>query len=553
MRLRSIIFTLLPVTCIILLQACKVTRSDDNNVPVITVDPQANGCKPDEFFDSYSYTVLETNDSALIGRRCQYDIDDNLIVAYSEESGFAVFGKDGKLLKSFDYRGEGPEEYIQVTDMFLHDNMIYVVCGYQHKIVVYNAKDGLFQKRITLPDIYTSATWLDDIHIALCAAYCSPSKHNIAILNTETGEIDNQFLPYKHFNSLTFGSYSSFIGRDDDGVYFGLPFNTDLYYLTSDTCKVVESYTFNTTDKMEPVAMADVNTDEMYELYKFRRCVKYIDHFYAVSEDLHYQVFELLCDQGVLPHICKYNPKTGESKTLRINSVLFDEFPYLTDMPQTIKNGYYIFAKQAEDVLRKDKTIGSTRFTDLGVTEESNPIIFFYHLKEESEDVHEEQLNKTTETDKLDTIHQPQDTDFKNDSIRKESICQDTVPTSTVTDDTVKTSSKTEAEESTALAQLIMYPGEMELGTIHVGDTIVQEFHVGNISDNKCVLSFEPTCDCVSAILKPSDVIDPHESNILEVRFIAKDPKMKFKCKINFVGNIEFQPFFLKITGNIIE
>ena len=380
MRLRSIIFILLPATCIIMLQACKDIKSDDNNIPIITVDLQVPECKPDDFFDSYSYTILETNDSALIGRRCQYDIDDNLIVAYSEESGFAVFDKDGKLLKSFDHRGEGPEEYIQVTDMFLHDNLIYVVSGYQYKILAYSAKDGLFQKKFTLPDSYTSATWLDDKHIALCAAYCSPSKFNIAILNTETGEIDNQFLPYKHFNSLTFGSYSSFIGRDDDGVYFGLPFNTDLYYLTSDTCKVVESYTFNTTDQMEPVAMADVNTDEMYELYKFKRCVKYIDHFCAVSDDLNYQAFELQCDQGVLPHLCKYNPKTGESKTLRINSVLFDEFPYLTAMPLSIKNGYYIFAKQAEDVLSIDEMTGSTRFTNLGVTEESNPIIFFYHL-----------------------------------------------------------------------------------------------------------------------------------------------------------------------------
>lgn len=109
------------------------------------------------------------------------------------------------------------------------------------------------------------------------------------------------------------------------------------------------------------------------------------------------------------------------------------------------------------------------------------------------------------------------------------------------------------AVEDLALARLIMYPPEMELGTVHVGDTIVQEFNVANISDNKCVLSFEPTCDCVSATIKPSNVIEPHESYKLEVRFVAKVPKMKFKCKINFVGNIEFQPFFLNITGKIVE
>ena len=142
---------------------------------------------------------------------------------------------------------------------------------------------------------------------------------------------------------------------------------------------------------------------------------------------------------------------------------------------------------------------------------------------------------------------------LSNDSIRKESICADTISTATVPNDTVKTSNETAAEENLAPARLIMYPGIMELGTVHVGDTIVQKFNVANISDSKCVLTFEPTCDCVSATLKPSNVLEPHESYKLEVRFIAKDPKMKFNCKLNFIGNIEFQPFFLKITGNIIE
>lgn len=72
----------------------------------------------------------------------------------------------------------------------------------------------------------------------------------------------------------------------------------------------------------------------------------------------------------------------GESATLRLNSELFDEFPFLTKMPVTIRNGYYVFAKSAEGVLRIDEITGSTKFTDLGVTEESNPVIFYYHLKE---------------------------------------------------------------------------------------------------------------------------------------------------------------------------
>ena len=77
-----------------------------------------------------------------------------------------------------------------------------------------------------------------------------------------------------------------------------------------------------------------------------------------------------------------FRSPNGESATLRLNSKLFDEFPYLTEMPVTIRNGYYVFAKSAEGVLRNDETTGSTKFTGLGVTEESNPVIFYYHLKE---------------------------------------------------------------------------------------------------------------------------------------------------------------------------
>jgi hypothetical protein len=95
-----------------------------------------------------------------------------------------------------------------------------------------------------------------------------------------------------------------------------------------------------------------------------------------------YQHFPLLCDYGILPFICKYNTEDNQIQTLKIGSERFEKFPYLLVAPFEFRDGQYICAVQAASALSTDQQIGVTTFTDLGVTPDDNPIIFYYNFKD---------------------------------------------------------------------------------------------------------------------------------------------------------------------------
>ena len=335
-----------------------------------------------DFFDDSRFVILETNDSSIIGERfkIRFDADYHRIVAFSAQTGFTVFDGNGKWISSFNHKGEGPEEYIGITDFYLYGDNLFAVDCYRSKILVFSLDSGDCKRVIPLGDNYAYATWLDDRYIALCAAYNSTALYNIALLDVESGEIDKRFMPYKHSDSATYGNYEAFVGRDADGLFVTLPFNTTLYRLTADTCVVAERYQFNTPDQLPPVESEYVNMSDMEEMTRTSRCVKWLGFFSKPSADLCYQAFELLTDYGNKTLISKYNPISGESRTMCIDST--DEFPYLIWKPVLMNDEYYICAPKAEFVLNYEEISGKNRFSTTELTRDSNPVIFFYHLKQ---------------------------------------------------------------------------------------------------------------------------------------------------------------------------
>lgn len=363
---------------LLLLTGCSASESNrGENVISIKVDEFS---PVTDFFDEVRYVILETNDSSIIGERVKFRLasDYNRIVAFSDQTGFTVFNGNGKWINTFDHQGEGPEEYIGITDFYLFKGELYAVSCYQSKILVYSIDTGECNRVINMADNYSDATWLNDNYIALCSAYNNTSLYNLAILNASENKIEKRFLPYKFFDSSTDSNYKAFVGRDAEGVYVTLPYNTDLYYLTSDTCVVAETYRFNSPDKLPRIKMEDVNKREMEELTRTTRSVNWLGYFCKPSADMCYQAFELLTDYGNMTYISKYNPISCENRTFCVDAT--DEFPYLIWKPVLMNDDYYICAPKAEFILSYENISGRTTFTDVGLTHDSNPVIFFYHL-----------------------------------------------------------------------------------------------------------------------------------------------------------------------------
>jgi hypothetical protein len=379
MKLKTNIILLYSILTVLL---CGCSRNDkhSNNIISVDVETQAN---VDDYFQDSHFVVLETNDSALIAGDTKFHTNSKYIVGYSDICGFTVFDQNGKHICTFNHRGEGPGEYTRIVDFYLQDDIIYATADFQQKIYEYAATNGNLVDEIKLPNTYSYVAPLDSKHIALCTAFNSAATNSFAILNIETGDIEKEFVPNKHNEAYTFSGYQTFIGRDgENGVYAALPFSHDLYRLTSETCDLMRSYEFNTPAQLPQKDAEDISLEQMAEKYRYERVVKWLGYIQVMKSGVCYQHFPLLCDYGILPFICKYNTEDNQIQTLKIGSERFEKFPYLLVAPFEFRDGQYICAVQAASALSTDQQIGVTTFTDLGVTPDDNPIIFYYNFKD---------------------------------------------------------------------------------------------------------------------------------------------------------------------------
>ena len=125
---------------LILLTGCSASESNSGeNVISVKVD-EFSPVK--DFFDGYKFVVLETTDESLVSNESIFRTSDRYIISYSPNSGFVIFDNEGKYLNSFNHTGEGPDEYVGLTDFYIKNETIYAVAGFFKKILEYGVIDG---------------------------------------------------------------------------------------------------------------------------------------------------------------------------------------------------------------------------------------------------------------------------------------------------------------------------------------------------------------------------------------------------------------------------
>lgn len=114
---------------------------------------------------SYSLVSLETNDNSLIRRIDRlYGYKDTLFVFDRSMKRIITFNKEtGKYLNVLSHVGNGPGEYIQVTDFCIDGNRkrIIMACDNPYKLLFYSFSGELLRE-VSLPGYYTEIAFGDD-------------------------------------------------------------------------------------------------------------------------------------------------------------------------------------------------------------------------------------------------------------------------------------------------------------------------------------------------------------------------------------------------------
>lgn len=103
----------------------------------------------DEISKEINYIPLETKDESLVKEVRSFIFDKNHIYINDAERQCLKFARDGKFVCRIGSKGNGPNEYLHVTEVFLHDDKIHIYDAYSLSVLTYQLS-GEFISRTAL-------------------------------------------------------------------------------------------------------------------------------------------------------------------------------------------------------------------------------------------------------------------------------------------------------------------------------------------------------------------------------------------------------------------
>ena len=116
-----------------------------------------------------TYIPLETNDSVLISVITQISYENEKILIKDtdgSQNNCYLFDKNGNFCCKIGRRGQGPDDYLFMNNVFIHDNLIFL--NVMNKILIYNFNGYLVEKiNFRLYDSISENRWYDAINYIL--------------------------------------------------------------------------------------------------------------------------------------------------------------------------------------------------------------------------------------------------------------------------------------------------------------------------------------------------------------------------------------------------
>ena len=132
-----------------------------------------------DYVTDIKYIPLETNDSVILAEIKTLVYENGKIMIIDRGSfNCWVFDNEGKLYCKIDDRGQGPNEYIGISDMFVYENLIYLRAS-PHMLLIYDL-NGKFIRKINSPKNMSEGLMIRNFQ---------PLKSNIFFMDMATYEL----------------------------------------------------------------------------------------------------------------------------------------------------------------------------------------------------------------------------------------------------------------------------------------------------------------------------------------------------------------------------
>ena len=221
MKKSKLIYLLLLFICF----ACTDRREPKEKVRsiVIPVDRVDKPALFDSFFKMSRYIRLETTPECLIRKISKVVFyRENIYIQDSETNKISVFSGDGKYLKGIDHKGQGPGEYLRLTDFSIKDDVLYLLDRSGGKLLLYSLEDAFIDAK--------------DIEKARTVSVLADGKYAV---NMELGCADNmqnkQYYSYAYYEDSEAIHKDVAYNRELCGLSFSLSEGGNGFYTYSDS------------------------------------------------------------------------------------------------------------------------------------------------------------------------------------------------------------------------------------------------------------------------------------------------------------------------------
>jgi hypothetical protein len=347
-----------------------------------------------EFAESVELVPLATADDLLLGEYSRIICMGELI--YITDSKIIYrFDRNGELTGRISRQGEGPGDYIYMTDFKINSaGLVWVLDGARRRLYQYDW-DGELVDEIALDGLVYGLYLENDSYIYLyyINVLTDENKHLLKRFSLETCTVTNEYLPIDAERA----KYPRMIGNnhfshtaDGEGIYHFRMFSDTIYEIGKDA-QLRPKYVMNIDGKNIPKAFFNDDYqnigDFFQELYKHNYA--FADGLYVESERYGLMNF----NYGKRPHLAFIDRKTGAS--LRNFTHIKEDvnlFGYVIDISEKVihaqydntitvlVNPYDVMDYARENLSEQDQKTLAGRLKYIG--DDQNPVLLIIKLKQ---------------------------------------------------------------------------------------------------------------------------------------------------------------------------
>lgn len=255
-------------------------------------------------------------DEAVIGELDKVILFDSILYLMdnSRNNSIYLFSLDGKYISTISDFGSGPEEYIQLTDIFIdtEDSTLNVLSRVDSKLLKYDLVGERLVSVMKTPKSFTSMQKTSFGYIGYMANWTQDpnAPYNLWMMNNELEIIDCYFEIDEMSRDRSYGDgypFSAFSGA----LYYITP--CDYYIYSFNKNKVDKNYRFDLGKYEIPVSMIP---DLFDDNKRFEVVNKYIHRFYHFQETKNHLMVHFLFRGQDVVWVYDKEKKSGEAVEL---------------------------------------------------------------------------------------------------------------------------------------------------------------------------------------------------------------------------------------------